>query len=464
MTEGGGGGAGFGLYVLAADTTVRGLTMVRFNSAALALGAPRAVIENCFLGTDNVGSPGLGNSIAVYIFSPNNRIGGDTPGTGNIIAGNSYVGIYGGASGSVIRGNYIGTNAAGANLGNQFAGVLIDSDDNVIGGTEPAGANVIAFNGGAGIEVVYGARNAIRGNSIFENGGLGIYLNSGEGRAAAADGPSGFQQFPVLSTTPGANSVQGTIDSAPPSRTVAIEFFANEACDPSGYGEGRTFLGRIDVVTDGGGHGDFTYNLPSSVSSGSFITATATDAVGNTSEFSACVQVTPALQLVTAVSRKTHGSAGDFDVPLPLSGAPGVECRSSGGAHSIVVTFSGDVVSGNASVVAGAGSVTGSPGFSGNTMTVNLTGVTDVQQITVNLSGVTDSNAQILPDTTVSMNVLAGDTNASKTVSSSDIAQIKAQAGMPVTVANFRQDVTPNGTINASDVALVKSRSGQALP
>ena len=196
VPPGGGGGAGFGFYVLAADTTIRGLTMVRFNSAALALGAPRAVIENCFLGTDNVGSPGLGNGIAVYIFSPNNRIGGDTPGTGNVIAGNSYVGIYGGDSGNVIRGNYIGTNAAGANLGNQYAGILIDSDDNVIGGTEPAGANVIAFNGGAGIEVGYGARNAIRGNSIFANGGLGIYLNSGEGprrrRRMARRGSSSF--------------------------------------------------------------------------------------------------------------------------------------------------------------------------------------------------------------------------------------------------------------------------------
>ncbi len=222
VLDGGGSGASFGLYVLAADTTIRGLTMVRFGWAALALGADRTVIENCFLGTDNAGSPDLGNSMAVYIFSTNNRIGGDTPGTGNVISGNTYVGIYGGTSGSVIRGNYIGTNAAGANLGNQYAGVLIDSDDNVIGGTEPVAANVIAFNGGAGIEVGYGTRNAIRGNSIFENAGLGISLNSGGGErpsgAPVADGPSGVQRFPVLSTAHGADSVQGTIDSAPPSR------------------------------------------------------------------------------------------------------------------------------------------------------------------------------------------------------------------------------------------------------
>ena len=133
------------------------------------------------------------------------------------------------------------------------------------------------------------------------------------------------------------------------------------------------------------------------------------------------------LSLTSAVSRKTHGSAGNFDVPLPLAGEPGVECRSSGGAHTLVFTFSNNVVSGNAAVTSGIGSVLGSPTFSGNTMTVNLTGVTDVQKITVTLSNVTDSSAQVLPDTAVSMNMLIGDTNGNKTVSASDVAQTKGQ-------------------------------------
>ena len=170
------------------------------------------------------------------------------------------------------------------------------------------------------------------------------------------------------------------------------------------------------------------------------------------------------LQLATAVSRKTHGGAGDFDIPLPLAGEPGVECRSSAGAHTLVATFTNNVVSGTASVTAGTGGVSGSPTFAANTMTVNLTSVADVQKITVTLSGVTDSFAQVLPDTAVSMNVLAGDTNGNKSVSASDIGQTKAQSGIPVTGVNFRQDVTPNGTINASDIGLVKSRSGQSVP
>ena len=171
-----------------------------------------------------------------------------------------------------------------------------------------------------------------------------------------------------------------------------------------------------------------------------------------------------ALQLTAAVSRKTHGGAGDFDIPLPLSGNPGVECRSSGMAHTLLFSFTNPIVSGSASISAGTGSVSGSPTFSGNTMTVNLTGVTDVQQITVSLSNVTDSFAQQLPATPVSMIVLAGDTNGSRSVSAADVSQTKAQAGAPVTSANFRQDVTPTGSISAADISLVKSRSGATLP
>ncbi len=170
------------------------------------------------------------------------------------------------------------------------------------------------------------------------------------------------------------------------------------------------------------------------------------------------------LQLTTAVSRKTHGGAGTFDINLPLSGEPGVECRSSGGNHTLVFTASNNLVSGNASVTTGTGSVSGSPTFAGNTMTVNLTGVTDVQKITVTLSGVTDSFAQVLPDTAVSMNMLIGDTNGNKTVNAGDVAQTKGQSGAAVTAANFRNDVNANGTVNAGDTAQVKANAGHSLP
>ena len=155
------------------------------------------------------------------------------------------------------------------------------------------------------------------------------------------------------------------------------------------------------------------------------------------------------LQLTAAVSRKTHGSAGTFDVNLPLSGEPGVECRNSNGNHTFVFTFSTNVVSGSASVTGGTGSVSGNPIFSGNTMTVNLRGVTDVQKITVTLSDVTSSTSQVLPDTSVSANMLIGDTNGDKTVNNSDVRQTRDQVGMAVTESNFREDVMVNGAITS---------------
>lgn len=173
-----------------------------------------------------------------------------------------------------------------------------------------------------------------------------------------------------------------------------------------------------------------------------------------------------ALQVITAVSRKTHGAAGIFDIDLPSSGGPGIECRDGGanGDHTIVVTFSNNVVSGNASVTSGAGSVAGSPTFNSNTMTVNLTGVTDVQNIAVTLNNVTDSFAQTLPDTVVSMDVLMGDTSGNKGVTSTDLSQTKAQSGNLVNATNFREDVVPDGSINSTDITAVKLHSGSGLP
>ena len=166
---------------------------------------------------------------------------------------------------------------------------------------------------------------------------------------------------------------------------------------------------------------------------------------------------------MSAVSRKTHGAA-TFDVNLPLSGGPGVECRSGAAGHTLVFTFTNNITSGNASVTGGGGTVSGTPLFNGNTMTVNLTGVGNAQKITVRLSNVTDSFSQVMPNTNVSMNVLLGDTNGNKVVNATDVTQTKMQSGLPLSAANFRSDVTVSGTINSSDVTLVKSQSGAGVP
>src|SRR5437879_6060188 len=168
--------------------------------------------------------------------------------------------------------------------------------------------------------------------------------------------------------------------------------------------------------------------------------------------------------LTGAVSRRMQGGAGTFDINLPLSGEPGVECRSTGGNYTEVFTFNNNVVSGSAAVTGGTGSVSGSPTFSGQTMTVNLIGVTDVQRITVTLTNVTDTNMHVVPPTSVNMNVLIGDVNGNKVVNASDVALVKSQVGQAVTGSNFREDVNADGSLTASDVALTKSDVGHGVP
>ena len=153
------------------------------------------------------------------------------------------------------------------------------------------------------------------------------------------------------------------------------------------------------------------------------------------------------LQMTGAVSRKNHPGFGNFDVDLPLTpGALGIECRSGGGNHTLVFTFTNNVVSGNASVTSGTGSVSGSPTFSGKTMTVNLTGVTDAQTIVVTLSGVTDSLSQVLANTPVNMGVLLADVNASRRVDSGDVSLVRQQTLQTITSSNFREDIDVSGS------------------
>jgi hypothetical protein len=175
---------------------------------------------------------------------------------------------------------------------------------------------------------------------------------------------------------------------------------------------------------------------------------------------------TPALILISAVSRKTHSAAGTFDVDLPLSGPIGVECRTGGasGDHTIVATFTNQIVAGNAAVTSGTGSVAGAAALSGNTMTIALTGVDNAQRLTITLSSVTDQFGQTFPDTPITIGFLLGDASGNGSVNGSDVSQVKLQSGQAVTASNFRNDVNANGSINGTDISAVKLKSGTALP
>ena len=169
----------------------------------------------------------------------------------------------------------------------------------------------------------------------------------------------------------------------------------------------------------------------------------------------AAVDTQSVFSLVSAASVKLQGSQS-FSVPLPLTGDPGIECRSRGNQHTLVFTFSKDVVSGTAALTRGRGRVAGQSVFSANTMAVDLSKIVDGQKITVTLTDVTSSGGDVLDPVSVTMYVLAGDVDASKTVDNTDVTLVRAQLGQPVTASNFRDDVNVSGTITGADVRAIK--------
>jgi trimeric autotransporter adhesin len=168
--------------------------------------------------------------------------------------------------------------------------------------------------------------------------------------------------------------------------------------------------------------------------------------------------------LQTVVSRKTHGSAGTFDVDLPLTGSPGIECRSGGanGDYTMVFSFVNALTgAGGATVTSGNGSVSSAKIDSSNAHNyiVNLTGVTNAQTINVTLNNMTDSAGNSGSAVSARMGVLLGDVNASGVVTSGDTNLCKAQALQPVTSANFRNDVNASGAITTGDVNIIKQNA-----
>jgi plastocyanin/uncharacterized MnhB-related membrane protein len=175
------------------------------------------------------------------------------------------------------------------------------------------------------------------------------------------------------------------------------------------------------------------------------------------------INVASAPMAQSAFSRKVHGSAGTFDVPLPLTGNVGVECRSGGATndYQMIINFATSVTVDSVAVTSGTGSVS-SFSVTGSQVTVNLTAVTNIQLITVTLMNVNDGTH--MGNVPVSMGILIGDVNGNAIVNASDVSLTKSQVGQAVTMSNFREDVNANGTISATDVALVKSEVGTALP
>jgi titin len=261
-------------------------------------------VRGNWIGVAPSGTGTLGNAkfgVDIHFTNPNAIPGQGDRLFGNVISGNGFAGgsgirITDGANRTVVQGNLIGTDPSGnAAMGNFGDGVVVDSAPGTRIGGDDAG-NTIAFNAGIGVNVLAGTGATISDNSIFANGALGIDLApSGVTPNDKRDGDAGaneLQNFPELQSAVSrgtSGTVRGKLDSVA-SSSFRIEVFGNAACDPSGNGEGQTFLGAADLTTNNGGNGEFA--LTAAFAPGDYITATATDASGNTSKFSGCLLAT----------------------------------------------------------------------------------------------------------------------------------------------------------------------------
>ncbi len=378
------------------------------------------VLEGNYVGTDVTGSvalPGaftaaLGGDVGIDMEASGNTIGGTASGAGNLVSGlaGNAINLDGsGGDSNVIEGNLIGTDASGTKaLPNGGAGINIQGSNNTVGTPSPGAGNTIAYNAGPGVSVSLGTGNAIEGNPIYANGGLGIDLLGGlnidllgtgvidtnwpggafTGANSASFSPltltqagstltfSGTmvnglpnarylvslgawesgdeygnyntylvtdatgqvsftisfqapadwelppdplgalpyalspytsaspphsgnnydQNYPVLATAQSGStdtSISGSLNSAANTQ-YTVDFYANPTPDPSGYGQGQTYLGSTQVTTDANGNVTFTADLDVGNLTGQWITATATDPNGNTSEFDMDVHATAA--------------------------------------------------------------------------------------------------------------------------------------------------------------------------
>jgi len=232
---------------------------------------------------------------------------------GSTVRGLAVTGFF--SSGSYIINSGIVLAAAndsvlGCQISGNQQGLWIVSPGNCkIGGVAPGEGNLIASNTDNGV-VVESVGATIRGNSIVSNGLEGISLAPGTTPNDTLDtdvGNNNLQNYPVLIMyDPQSSSVLGYLSSTP-NTVFDLDFYANSACDNTGFGEGELYLGTARVTTDANGWVPFTAPV-SPLQGRPFLTATATDPGGNTSEFSACVDSSYAPLVVT--NDRDDGSSG----------------------------------------------------------------------------------------------------------------------------------------------------------
>ncbi len=291
------------------------------GSTGVNLGSAGNTVQGNLIGTNVAGTAVIGNNGSGIHDATGNIIGGSTPGAGNVVAGSNAAGAgirIASAAASTVRGNFVGTNAAGAVLGNSGYGIRVDSGSNhIIGGTASGDGNVVAHNAQGGVGVAQGAnRVSIQRNSIYGNAGAGIdlglngvTLNNGFQDPSSANNNIDSPVFASATLSGTALSVSGYVGSAPSQAAfgnMRVEIFLSDN-DASGYGEGRTYLGFLTTDASGNFSGTLTV---AGVNAGDRVTGTTTSAARHSSEFG--VQRT--LNSPPVISSSGGGASGSASV------------------------------------------------------------------------------------------------------------------------------------------------------
>ncbi|MBK8070465.1 MAG: Ig-like domain repeat protein [Rhodanobacteraceae bacterium] len=339
------------------DVAERNLISGNDGGGVHVTGIGGAIAGN-WIGPDSSGACGIGNATAGIIADSVELLVGadvDDPGgvEGNLIACNLAHGmVVSGAAtdGLTARGNQIRDNAG--------AGVVVSGvpeDVNLDG-------NHVGGNAGAGVLVASDAHGVhLRRNRLDGNGGLGIDLVAAgavaDGVTAndtgdADTGANGLQNFPVLESalyTGSAVVVTGHLESTANADFV-IEFFASDEADASGHGEGARFLGELAVSTDGSGHANVSTSL-SGIAADEWLSATATDEDGNTSEFSAVRSLLIATTLsidsddpdpsTVGQAFEVQVSVASADPGTPATGSVAVSAAGAGNCVAVLANGSG---------------------------------------------------------------------------------------------------------------------------
>jgi hypothetical protein len=381
----------------AAGTVVTG-NIVGLNAAGT------ATIPNQFVGVD------------VSTGATSTRVGGSNPSDRNIITGNGMDGILlSQSSGTTIHGNHIGTDVTGAVvLGNGNGIEAFRTTDNLIGGTGAGQGNVIVGSVADAVRVYIvsptpspNLRNVIRGNTIHSNW-FGIDLEDGNGAqgvngsnandAGDADtGPNNLQNYPVLdNATAGATSLDLTVNlGSEPNRNYTVDLYANASCAANDHTRAERYLGSVPVTTDGSGNATLAASVPISEPV-AYVTATALDPTGNTSELATCIPVLPDPSPVAHDDEYETTQDGELQVA-----APGVLANDTDGNGDTLTAAVVDDVDDGALTLGATGSVqyTPDPGFTGtDTFTYAASDGTEQSQATVTITVLPDLDGDGEPD------------------------------------------------------------------